>query len=728
MKDYIHLDFESSSTQSLNKDTSVGLDNYWRHPNTKVLMLAYAFGEHPVELWQPHEEEMPSDLKDALLDPDRPLAAWNSSFERYALKYKLQIDTPIERWYDPQASARYLSLPGALDKVGEILALRSEFQKDKRGENLIKLFSEPQLTRKKKGEEQKEYFNDWNTHPEEWKLFCEYCKQDVRAEREIMRLETLLKVFPLPPLERRIWIFDQKVNDRGMPVDVDFVKKMYALGVRSKQEAVEKQNKLTGLANSNSRNQMLAWAKGEGYEPNTLRKETVESWLKYHAEKLTPVCIEALQARRAASSITYTKLSAILRQVSADNRLRQQFIYMGSARCGRWSGNAVQLQNMARPGILNGHNFEDESVIDEARSMVDRMDYDGIKEKYGSVLLTIKNLIRTVFVAPEGRRLNVADLNAIETRGAAWISGCEPLLKVFEPRPGKPNGNDPYIEFSAVKLMGTTYEKLEADLKSSDKMIKKEAKDNRGKGKIGVLSCVYRTGGGGWGKNKYGDDIKTGLWGQAEGYGIQITQEQSHQIVRVFRESYLEIPQCWFDIESAYTDVLAGVRTKREIGPNGCIKFDKISFKNPDGTVRIILRIQLPSGRFLHYMDASIQDLKKPWKDQDGNDVYGPTLTYSGVNQTNKAWSNSITSHGGKVFENIDQGFSRDIIAVKMIQIEEIGIEIDGHAHDEGIGETPDCPFQPDHEDMIEIMSQPVNWAPNLPLGADGFSSSYYHK
>jgi DNA polymerase len=728
LKPFLHLDWESRGVVELHGSESVGLHNYWLDKLTQPLILAYAYGEAEPKPWQIHLTGMPDDLRRGLEDPEQPLAAWHSTFERYGFLYKLGIDLPIERWYDPQASARYLSLPGALDKVGDILALKPEFQKDKRGEDLIKLFSEPHLTRKKKGETQRQYFNDWNTHPKEWQEFVDYCCQDVRSEREIMRKEMLLKVFPLPELERKIWIFDQKVNDRGIFVDLPFAKNMYELASRSKEEAVKKQNELTGLENANSPKQMLAWAREQGYESNTLNKTTVESQLKYHSDTMTPLCQQVLEARRAASSTTYKKLAAIMRQISPDNRLRNQFLYMGSARCGRWSGNAVQLQNLARPGVLNGFNFEDENVVDEARGMVRRMDYDGIQKKFGSVLLTIKNLIRTAFVAPEGKRLDVADLNAIETRSAAYLAGCEPLMKVFEPRPGKPNGNDPYIDFSATKLLGTSYEKMEADLKSLDKMIKKAAKDNRQMGKVGVLGCVYRMGGGDWGTNpKTGDVIKTGLWGFAEGYGVQMEQSQAHHIVQIFRESYSEIKQCWFDIEKAYTDVLNGERTKREIGPNGCIKFDKLTL-DQDGIKRVILRIQLPSGRYLHYLDASIQNLKKPWKDEDGNDVFGPTLTYSGVNQTTHAWSNSITSHGGKIFENIDQGFSRDVIAVKFLRFEEIGIEVDGHAHDEGIAENPDCPFHPGVQDMIQILSEPVSWAPGLLLGADGFSGSYYHK
>jgi hypothetical protein len=51
-------------------------------------------------------------------------------------------------------------------------------------------------------------------------------------------------------------------------------------------------------------------------------------------------------------------------------------------------------------------------------------------------------------------------------------------------------------------LTGVSYEKLESDLKSMDKIVKKAAKDKRQMGKVGVLGCVYRMGGGGWSKNK----------------------------------------------------------------------------------------------------------------------------------------------------------------------------------------------------------------------------------
>jgi DNA polymerase len=207
----------------------------------------------------------------------------------------------------------------------------------------------------------------------------------------------ILKALPLPEFEQRLWIFDQAVNDRGMPVDVDFVSKMYKLAVRAKEEAKLNFEKTTGVKNANSPTQIKVWAKTQGYPYGTLRKDTVTSVLKDPEIKLTDACRAALKMRAEAASTSYQKLGKILEAVSPDGMLRGQFIFLGSPRCGRWSGNAVQLQNMARPLVVGGHDFEDQTVVQEARALVYGEKYDEIKAKYGSVLLVVKSLIRTVF-------------------------------------------------------------------------------------------------------------------------------------------------------------------------------------------------------------------------------------------------------------------------------------------------------------------------------------------
>lgn len=752
MKNWFHIDFETRSYLDISEH---GLDNYATHVSTEPLMLGYKYGRESVaSLHEFRNGSLPNNVFKALGDPNQTLVAFNSAFERYILSYCFGIVLPASRFQDPQASARYLSLPADLETVGEVLHLGKEFQKDKRGKDLIHLFCEPKVTKKKKGEVQKAFFNDWDSHLEEWKLFCEYCRQDVIAEEEVGRRLNLLDVFPLPEFERRVWIFDQKVNDRGFPISRVFITNALEGAEAAKKDALDAQNKLTGLKNSNSPSQLLPWVKQRGYPRGTLRKETVELMLKDPDVKLTETCREVLTKRKEAASTTYKKLTTMLRHVSSDDRLRDQFIYMGSARCGRWSSGASQLHNMARPTS----EFESVETLDIARALIYEKDFTGVKTRYKSILLTVKSLIRTAFEAPSEQRFNVCDLNAIETRVGAWVAECKPLSDAFIPRPGFPKGRDPYLDFAA-KMTGIPFEKLWADYNSKDPVIKAVAKQFRQVAKSAVLGAIYRLSGGGWGwgKKSYKDHqldcdaeefgkklckcpevrdrIKTGLWGYAENMNVNMTEKEANDAVRIFRNVYLEIGGVpnysegfpggiWYRLEDAVKEVLNGKNTVRKIGPNGCIQIDKIHIVDRGD----ILRIMLPSGRYLHYIDARIENTLMPWKDHDGKDVYKPALVYAGTNQDTRQWESWIQSHGGKIFENIVQGIARDILAVKLLLIEALGILIAAHVHDEGVGLTDDSPLAPGSKEMEAIMGQSVSWVPGLLLAADGFESKYYRK
>ena len=404
---YLRLDYETRGTAELSGKNSVGLYNYVNHPETQPLMLAYKLPDaEDVRLWQMHISPMPKELGEALLEAadrtsDLYATAFNSPFERYFTQFHYGITIHPSKWIDSQVGARYLAMPASLEDVCVVLGLPKHLRKDKRGEELIDLFCLPKTRKKKEGGGT--YFNDWNSHPSEWEEFCNYCRQDVVAEEEVARRIGILQALPLPPFEQRLWVFDQIVNDRGMPVDVDFVQKSLRLATRAKEERAEELNALTGLENANSTTQLLPWVQARGYEFNTLRKETVEAVLKDPDAKITEECRAVLQGRREASSTSYTKLAAILRQVCFDGRLRNQFIFMGSSRCGRWAGNAVQLHNMARPNAM----FERRNNLEDARKLIYAEDYEGLKARFaekgkpGNVLLIIKNVIRTVFVAPE---------------------------------------------------------------------------------------------------------------------------------------------------------------------------------------------------------------------------------------------------------------------------------------------------------------------------------------
>jgi len=373
-------------------------------------------------------------------------------------------------------------------------------------------------------------------------------------------------------------------------------------------------------------------------------------------------------------------------------------------------------------------------------------------------------------------RFNVCDLNAIETRVGAWLAGCTDLMKVFEPYTDQfgvyqKNGRDPYLSF-ACKMWALEYAPLYADYKGKNgKERKGDAKRKRQVAKPGVLGAIYRLSGGGWGfappRKDHGDDcnakevgangkkigvkfchceevrdrIKTGLWGYADNMGIEMSQEQSNEVVRIFRDSYPEIcdPKTgiWKQLENAVADVMHPdhPNTVRTIGPGGCVLIDRINFVDPitsRKTREPMMRMRLPSGRYLHYLDARLESTMMPWKgeDEEGNeiDVYRDSLIYAGTNQKTKQWDIWVSTHGGKLFENLVQGIARDILAFCLLQFEAREMPVVGHVHDEGITLVENDILSPTVHDMVKIMSTPIDWAPGLLLGADGYEETYYHK
>jgi DNA polymerase bacteriophage-type len=374
-------------------------------------------------------------------------------------------------------------------------------------------------------------------------------------------------------------------------------------------------------------------------------------------------------------------------------------------------------------------------------------------------------------------RFNTCDLNAIETRVGAWLAQCTDLMKVFEPWTDakghyKPNGKCPYLSFDG-KMRGLPFESIYADYEGwNGKERKGAAKRFRQIAKPGVLGAIYRLSGGMllymykcpnkscwhhknmWSstetisycpKCENDDEIapqfskKTGLWDYADKMGVEMSQEQAHQVVEIFRNSYPEICNVdknkgplgiWKQLEIAVAEVMDPQRpaTVRYIGPNNCVKIDKVNITGRHS----MMRMQLPSGRYLHYIDAHLKSTLMPWKgtDEDGEEceVYRDALVYAGTNQKTKQWEVNITSHGGKLFENLVQGIARDILAAKLLRFEAAGMPVVGHVHDEGITLVVDDILSPTVHDMVAIMSEQEKWAKGLLLGADGYQDPYYHK
>lgn len=465
----LFLDFETRSILDLNL---VGLDRYLSEPSTIPLMCAYAFDDSPVKLWWAWIDPMPGELRAGLLDSNLQKIAWNVEFEVNLLQRKLAIDVPLEQWEDAMVRARFLSLPGGLGEAGEILGVHPDKQKLEEGSKLIKLFCMP----KDKGGQETlfgiapPFFCDWNTNPVEWEKFCEYCKRDVEAERALFKK---MADYKLPAIEQKAWILDQRINQRGLPVDEEFVRGAKQVAEKEKSILLEKLKKITKLENPNSGDQFLPWARERNYSFNSLGKPFVARALAGESD-LTSECREALLLRKQASKTSDSKLTAICDTVGEDSRLRYQFTFMGAARSGRWAAHGAQPQNFSRPT----KELESEEKMDRAIELLTRADHAGVTREYSNVMDVISSTIRGAFRAPKGYRMVVCDLSAIENRVLGWLSGCDAILNVFR------RGRDPYLDF-ATRLYNKPYDELWRRYCAKDP----EVKEMRQVAKPAVLGC-----------------------------------------------------------------------------------------------------------------------------------------------------------------------------------------------------------------------------------------------
>jgi DNA polymerase family A len=723
----LHLDFETRSVVDLEE---CGLSNYAANNSTEVLLLAWAFDNDPVAVWEKHRTpELPKELVKAL-HSDEQLFAWNAPFERNIFKNILHVDLPPERWVDPMVFCRFLSLPGSLEKAGRIVGLPEELQKSKEGHELINLFcypadmgGEPTLF----GLSEPSFY-DWNSRPRQWEAFKKYCAQDVVAEREIYNL---VKEFPLPEAEYRAWYLDQLINERGLPVNLEMIDNGLTMINRFRDDLDKELQLLTGSKNPNSRDQMLEWIGKQGYPFNSLHKDFVTRALLLESG-LTKEGRKALELRQATSRTSYKKFEAIKKMVSLDRRLRHQFIFLGASRTGRWSGTGPQFQNLPRPEKAVKKNFE------RAFHLVMTGDYEAARKEFPAIIGLVTSLIRSVFQAPPGKKLVIGDLSAIENRVIGWLAGCTAILDVFR------RGFDPYLTFAAL-MYRIAYDDLIQIVDGKHVAKDKDAEDKRQVAKPAVLGAGYGLSAGVTRrkirgkyqyeailvKDKYGNSVKTGLLGYAENMGVTLTPEQAYLAWSVFRESYPEVVKLWSTLENAAIKVLA----MGGIVALPFITFERVERKNGS----YILRILLPSGRHLHYINArltqepSINRHGKARKNPDGSPKYKTVIYYDGIGHgvgaTNdkKVWG-PVKIYGGKFAENIVQAISRDILLHAMFIVEEEGGELVGHVHDELICLSDDDIFSYSLEDLKRAMSITPSWAPGLPLAADGFESKIYRK
>ena len=579
------------------------------------------------------------------------------------------------------ALANMQSFTGDLYAVGTAMGLDGTKLKDKEGQRLIRLFCGPQKVSKNKPLARRTS----DTNPFEWEAFCEYNIQDVVAEEEIQ--EKLIR-FEIPDDEWTMYEIDQRINDTGLPVNRRFVEQAQIKSDTRKEELFWDMLELTQLANPNSTGKLLPWLQDRGYPFADLQKNTVTKVLNLDKEEpiLDDDARKALRLRRFISQTSVKKFPAILRRLSHDDHLRHTLQYGGAARTLRWAGRGPQPHNLTRtPKLLEADDGGDWSRLTICADIIENGTYSDLQMFMSEPMIALAGSVRSSFQAHPGYELRVCDLKAIESAVIAWLAGCDRMLDVFR------NGRDPYKDFG-VEL----YKKPYDDITGSERTICKPA----------VLGCAYQLGGG---KMKNGK--RTGLWGYAENMGVNITEQEAWQHVKLFRETYAEIPMLWDHLDFAARSALAG----RPRTVHGKLRFEM------DGPY---LTVRLPSGRKMYYYRPRIVTKEFEGKDRITGEPTVFTrevLSYMGKNQFTHQWGR-VYSSPGKQAENVTQATAREILAIGIRRAHEEGFNIVGSVHDEIVchQRVGDNYYTVDR--LRECMIGEIAWATGLPLDASGYS------
>lgn len=696
--DTLEVDLESKSDIDL---MELGLDRYRSDPSTAILMGAYAINGGPFKHWQKHLEPMPRELVEAAEDPDVEKWAFNAQFERVMLRDVGCLDTPIKGWRCSMVLAGLQAFNGSLATVGERIELPLDKQKLKTGDKLIDMFCQPQRPTKA----QPHLWLDWRTNPNEWQEFCEYNIQDCEAERA--QRHRLIR-YPVPAEEWELYELDQEINDRGLPVDLVFVRNAIVMSNRRKAQLTEQMKDICGLDNPGSVSQLLPWIREGGYWFNDLNKNSVAKVLAIDEQRgkteLTDECREILKLRQWQSRLSTKKYDALLKRTGPGDRLRFSYLMAGAGRTARWAGRGVQTQNLK----TTPPSLEEMHVLTECNRIIRSGDYEALELFIDEPMEALTGCVRSSFRADEDEELIVCDLKSIESAMIGTETKCERLLNVFR------DGKDPYKDFGS-EFFRVSYAEV--------------TRKQRGFSKPPALGCGYRLGGGELIAGK-----RTGLWGYAENMGQDITREDSHKAVKVFRTMYPEIPQHWIDLENAVYRTM----TTHQDTTIGVVRFE---WRPP------YLLMWLPTGRPVFYFKPALKMRtietgrtmmrKSRGMFEDGApfgemvevpETYDKlSFTYMGANQVTRQWGR-IDSHGGRTTEQETQANAREVLKRGLLKAGREGFPIVGHSHDEIIACVKKGSNQHTLAALRECMIEPLPEMPGLPLDAHGYTNSFYYK
>jgi len=564
----VSIDFETRSAVDLRK---TGVYKYASDPSTDIWCMAYkAPWSDDVLVWQPGDA-VDTHLEDWILAGGL-LSAWNANFERVIWneimvgRYQWPA-TKIKQWRCTMAQASAMGLPRALGQAAAVLGV--EEQKDKAGAALMLRMARPRKVNADGS------YTWWNTKDKIDTLVA-YCIQDVKTELSVA--ETLNA---MPDSERRLYQLDQRINDRGVKVDIDLIDRVSKLANSASENIDAEMKRLTNGQVKAATNAMdlTAWLRGYELNVNSVDKQTVTRLLAM--DGLHPIIKQVLRLRQDGAKSSTAKYDAMVNAANADDRMRGLLMYHGAA-TGRWSGRLVQPQNFPRP----------QKKQDELDEIIAKLKADQDVSEHGAGTVLASDLLRSMLIADDGHRLMFADYSAIEARVLAWVAGQNDLVETFR------KGGDVYKEMASA-IYNTPSEQV--------------TDNQRQIGKMATLGCGYGMGG-----KRFAEQCAT--------MGIKVDEDEAKRIVAVYREKNNRIAQYWRDVEQDFVDMVKEAGRVRSVElplPSG----RSLTYHNP----RIIQR-ETPWGAMRDTAQVdTLNSVTRQWVSQI---IWGGLLTENVVQAT----------------------------------------------------------------------------------------------
>ena len=559
---YMQTDFETYSEVDI---STWGSYRYIDDDSFEPLLLAVAFDdEEPFMVDLACREDVPECVWAAIFDPEIIKTAWNAQFERTIFGKMAGETLSPDSWKCTMVWSASLSLPLALKTAAQVL--KTGEQKDSAGEALIRYFSIPCKPTKANGGRTR---NLPEHNPESWRKFKEYCLQDVRTERDIRKR---LECFPLMDHEWDYYHLDQRINDRGVKIDLPLVEQAITCDLMQSEIMTKKAYELTGLENPNSVSQLKSWLEERGIPIESLGKKDVAALIEELDKHSTDAeALEMMKLRLQMAKSSVKKYQAAQRYVCRDGRAHGLFQFSGANRTQRWAGRGIQLQNLPQNHI---------ETLEEARELIRMGCFDMVESIYGNTPDILSQLIRTMLIPKDGCEFVIADFSAIEARVLAWLAGEDWVLQAFR------DGKDLYCA-TASQMFGVPVVKhgVNGDL--------------RQKGKIATLACGYSGA--------------TGALISMGALSMGLKEDELPEIIDSWRAANPHIVQFWWDVEKAAVETVKD-HQERQVR--------MIRFQFYANTLWLVL----PSGRKLAYIKPKLQP----------NRFGRMAITYEGLGQNNK--------------------------------------------------------------------------------------------